>query len=94
MSEQLKEAANALVEDLNMLMDGRWEPDNESCQASIDNAVLLADAVPVLAGAVQALQKAVKALNSAPSFRIPALSMTSYELLPELEFALRDAQGV
>ena len=46
--DKLTEAANCLVTDLNMLQDGTWEPDSDSCQASIDNAVLLADSMPQL----------------------------------------------
>lgn len=92
MSEKLKEAADALVEDLNMLMDGRWQPDADSCQASIDNAVLLADAIPALMPLVDALGKAIRALNSIPSYKIPTLGMTSYDLLPELERAYNDAR--
>lgn len=34
----LLEALKTLREDIHMLMDGRWIPDEDSCQASIDVA--------------------------------------------------------
>lgn len=60
-SNELQDAADCLVSDLNMLMEGSWVPDDDSCQASIDNAVLLAGAMPQLLKA----RKDVSALLSA-----------------------------
>lgn len=60
---QLQEAATCLVEDLHMLMDGTWVPDADSCQASVDNAVLLADSLPLLLGAVETLEAIRARLN-------------------------------
>ena len=51
---KLKEAADCLVTDLNMLMDGSWEPDADSCQASIDMAVLIANNLPLLMDVIEA----------------------------------------
>jgi hypothetical protein len=62
---KLQTAADHLVDDLNMLMDGRWEPDADSCQASIDNAVLLAEGLPVLFEMVRKSEERVAQMNAA-----------------------------
>lgn len=35
------EALTCLVEDIEMLQDGRWDPDEDSCEASLDNIKLV-----------------------------------------------------
>lgn len=67
-ANKLQEAATCLVEDLHMLMDGTWAPDADSCQASIDNAVLLSDAMPHLLKAVELLKMAAHALETPGDF--------------------------
>jgi hypothetical protein len=62
---KLQTAADHLVDDLNMLMDGTWEPDADSCQASIDNAVLLAEGLPVLFEMVRKSEERVAQMNAA-----------------------------
>lgn len=37
------EALNCLVTDIEMLQDGRWKPDDDSCEASLENIKLVID---------------------------------------------------
>ena len=73
----LQTAANHLVTDLNMLMDGEWVPDADSCQASIDNAVLLADFLPQL--------ESVLELAAAGNIEYDSLQAKAADILKKLE---------
>jgi len=59
------DAATQLVDDLNMLKDGTWSPDADSCQASIDNAVLLAEGLPDLFERLRVAEEKVAQMNAA-----------------------------
>lgn len=58
---KLQAAADCIVDDLNMLQDGAWVPDAASCQASIDNAVLVAS---FMDEALTLLQEAIEVIEN------------------------------
>jgi len=58
----------------NPLDDNQYDSNDEQIE----------DLKDALEACVDDLQRAIIALNSAPSFKIPAMSTTSYKLLPTL----------
>jgi hypothetical protein len=63
--EKMQAAAAHLVDDLNMLMDGTWVPDPDTFQASIDNAVLLSEGLPVLFEQLRVVEENAARMNAA-----------------------------
>ena len=61
-----RQAARCLVEDMEMLLSGEWEPEPGSIQDSLDNAIEVSEALGKYEGALRAILTRIDGEFDAP----------------------------